>query len=92
MILYAFFEAISSLMRPSSTGPLFVETTLTGRNRTWLADQYFDGGGAYDLGPGAVFTNTDLPTLYQTGRFGEFRYEIPASPATYSIKMHFAEP
>jgi hypothetical protein len=30
-------------------------------------------------------------TLYQSERYGNFRYEIPVSNATYTVVMHFAE-
>ncbi len=30
-------------------------------------------------------------TLYQTERYGAYRYEIPVTNSTYSLKLHFAE-
>jgi len=54
----------------------------------WSPDDYFEGGQL------AVYaepvTGTDDPELYETERWGNFSYAIPASPGRYSITLHFA--
>jgi Malectin domain len=97
-ILYSmeasFLTALSSypsLATLYPSGPSFVETTLTGRNRTWLSDQYYSGGDPYVADSSTVISNTDIPTIYRSQRYGALQYEIPAPSATYAIKIHFAE-
>ena len=54
----------------------------------WSPDSYFDGGqlAAYS----DPVTGTDDPELYETERWGNFSYAIPASPGRYTLLLHFA--
>jgi hypothetical protein len=59
--------------------------------RTWTADQYFIGGNPYTDGTNTI-ANTLDNNLYQTERYGEFRYEIPVpANGSYEVTLHFAE-
>ena len=54
----------------------------------WSPDDYFEGGrlAAY----GEPVTGTDDPELFETERWGNFSYAIPASPGKYSVTLYFA--
>jgi Malectin domain/IPT/TIG domain len=58
--------------------------------RRWESDQYSIGGNTY------VDTSNDIngtldDTLYQSERYGEFKYEIPVPTGSYEVVLHFAE-
>ena len=58
--------------------------------KIWSEDQFFTGGVAF--GPRDVaILNTRDAAIYQTGREGDFRYDIPLKPGTYELRLHFAE-
>lgn len=54
----------------------------------WSPDDHFEGGQL------AVYTSpvsgTDDPELYETERWGNFSYAIPATPGKYAVTLHFA--
>jgi hypothetical protein len=54
----------------------------------WSPDNYFDGGQM------ATYTDpvsgTDDPELYETERWGNFSYAIPAAPGRYTVTLQFA--
>lgn len=54
----------------------------------WGPDNYFEGGQL------AAYTDpvngTDDPEMYETERWGNFSYAIPASPGKYTVVLHFA--
>jgi Malectin domain len=54
----------------------------------WSPDDYFEGGklAAY----GEPVKGTDDPELFETERWGNFSYAIPASPGKYSVTLYFA--
>jgi hypothetical protein len=54
----------------------------------WSPDNYFEGGqlAAYT----APVSGTDDPELYETERWGNFSYAIPATPGKYSVTLYFA--
>jgi hypothetical protein len=54
----------------------------------WGPDNYFEGGqlAAYT----DLVSGTDDPELYETERWGNFSYAIPASPGKYTVVLHFA--
>ncbi len=62
-------------------------TTLN--NVKYQADQFYSGG--------AVVTTADTiegvtkDTLFQSERYGNYKYEVPVTNATYSLKLHFTE-
>ena len=78
-------------MNNTKIGTDYVETTIAGRTRTWLADQYFVGGYEGSADPNQVIANTNHPQIYRTDRFGSFKYEIPLPVGNYEIILHFAE-
>ena len=59
-------------------------------NKTWVADQYFDGGSTYADGSAPV-EGTQDDILYETERVGTFTYSIPVPVGSYSVSLHFAE-
>jgi hypothetical protein len=56
----------------------------------WSADQRFTGGSTYQNG-GASIAGTPDPTLYQSHRYGSFRYDVPVTNGTHTVLLKFAE-
>lgn len=54
----------------------------------WSPDNYFQGGQLATYAP--PVGGTDDPELYETERWGNFSYAIPASPGKYSVTLRFA--
>ncbi len=54
----------------------------------WSPDNYFEGGQLANYT--VMVSGTDDPELYETERWGNFSYAIPASPGKYSVTLHFA--
>jgi hypothetical protein len=67
-------------------GPKFVDSS----GRVWLGDPYFTGGIPFDRSDRKIFRTLD-PDLYDKGREGEFRYDIPVKRGVYELRLHFAE-
>lgn len=56
----------------------------------WGRDRFFRGGDtAVDSTRSISRTSDDA--LYQSRREGEFSYDIPLSPGSYELRLHFAE-
>jgi hypothetical protein len=58
--------------------------------RIWDADRNFTGGSAFSKPLHPIFGTRD-PRLYQSGRSGSFRYDIPLPRGSYELRLHFAE-
>ncbi len=58
--------------------------------RTWNADAYFSGGKAFQRKLAQVGGASD-PTIYHTGREGDFSYDIPLPRGPYEVHLYFAE-
>jgi hypothetical protein len=58
--------------------------------RMWMADRFFQGGRVYETENHAIW-GTREPRIYQSRREGAFQYDIPLSPGTYELRLHFAE-
>ena len=58
--------------------------------RTWIADTMFTGGRK-DARLGREVFDTQDDILYQTSRFGVFRYDIPIPNGDYEVVLHFTE-
>lgn len=56
----------------------------------WRPDAFFSGGYTLER-PRQYFARTEDPAMYQTQRFGEFSYDIPAKPGKYELWLYFAE-
>lgn len=56
----------------------------------WAADNYFSGGEPFHRAV-AQLGRTRNPSIYGAGREGDFSYDIPTSPGTYELRLHFAE-
>ena len=56
---------------------------------TYLADTNFAGGSVYSTIDEITHTLDD--SLYQTERYGNFRYSIPLSNGSYEVTLKFAE-
>ncbi|MFP5226954.1 MAG: malectin domain-containing carbohydrate-binding protein [Acidobacteriota bacterium] len=56
-------------------------------SRWWSPDNYFEGGQmASYVEP---VNGTDDPELYETERWGNFTYAIPAAPGRYAVTLYF---
>ena len=58
--------------------------------RLWLADRFYTGGVARS-DPNHAILGTREPKIYECRRQGTFRYDIPLTPGTYELSLHFAE-
>src|SRR5262249_33870444 len=58
--------------------------------RGWGADRFFSGGSVV-VRPSERVLRTLDPDIYRHVRTGEFRYDIPLSPGSYELHLHFAE-
>jgi hypothetical protein len=54
----------------------------------WSPDNYFDGGQMASYSD--PVNGTDDPEAYETERWGNFSYAIPASPGRYTVTLYFA--
>jgi hypothetical protein len=54
----------------------------------WGPDNDFDGGQLASYTE--PVSGTDDPELYETERWGNFSYAIPAAPGKYTVTLHFA--
>ena len=52
-------------------------------------DRFSTGGAAQAVEEDIAGTDEDA--VYQSERYGDYRYEVPVSDATYSVRLHFAE-
>lgn len=55
----------------------------------YRADRFFTGGTASTTADPIADTSADA--LYQSERYGAFKYEVPVTNSTYSLTLHFAE-
>ena len=55
----------------------------------FLADTLYFGGSTYATG--AAIANTTNDAIYQTERYGNFRYSAPVEDGTYEVTLKFAE-
>jgi len=58
--------------------------------RIWLTDRYFQGGAPFHH-PDHEILRTQDPEIFQSGREGQFAYEIPLDPGIYELRLYFAE-
>jgi len=58
--------------------------------RVWSEDRFFNGGSVYSISNHPILGTRDQ-IVYQNRREGAFRYDIPLKPATYELRLHFAE-
>ena len=57
--------------------------------RIWLSDRFFTGGQTFHRAH--TILRTQDPEIFQTGREGQFAYEIPLKPGIYQLQLYFAE-
>jgi hypothetical protein len=58
--------------------------------QTWAADRYFEGGTPFDS-PRQYLARAFDSKLFQSGRTGEFSYQIPLAKGVYQLRMGFME-
>jgi hypothetical protein len=58
--------------------------------KLWRADRYFSGGRAVEIPTRTIVRAAD-PVYFTHRREGVFSYRIPLSPATYEVRLYFAE-
>ena len=77
----------TTALRINAGGGVYTSPTLG----VFQADTDFTGGTAYMFSIPA--TGTPDPALYQDVRYstGTFSYALPASPGTYTLRLHFVE-
>lgn len=56
----------------------------------WIGDTYSKGGTVF-YRPDREIAGTLDQQMYQHGREGNFRYDIPLQPGAYELHLHFAE-
>ena len=78
----------TAALRINSGGGAYTDTT----GNAWQADADFTGGATWTYQTLAV-TGTSDPSLYRDVRYsgGTFSYSLPATPGTYTLKLHFVE-
>jgi hypothetical protein len=57
--------------------------------RAWRSDRYFTGGKTFNR-PHPILRTQD-PEIFQSGREGQFVYEIPLQAGVYQLQLYFAE-
>ena len=77
--------AVAPAVLINAGGPNFTDSL----GRLWIADANFSGGNTSSTSSAIAGTVED--TLYQTERYGNFSYQIPLTPGTYQVTLHFAE-
>jgi hypothetical protein len=55
----------------------------------WSADTGYSGGGTYHTTN--AISNTSTPPLYQSERYGNFRYQFDVPNGTHTVTLKFAE-
>ena len=73
------------VLAANSGGPAY--TAMDGT--VFSADTAFEGGDVQVSS--RTIANTPDPTLYNTWRWGNFNYRVPALPGPYDVTLHFAE-
>jgi hypothetical protein len=58
--------------------------------QVWSGDRFFRGGSTFKLLVLPIQRTTE-PEIYQSGREGDFQYDIPLKPGVYELRLHFAE-
>ena len=58
--------------------------------KVWDPDAYFAGGSIVSSSVQHIWRTQD-PIIYRNSRQGDFSYNIPLKPATYELRLHFAE-
>ena len=78
----------TTALRINSGGGAYTDTA----GNAWQADADFTGGATWTYQTLAV-TGTSDPSLYRDVRYsgGTFGYTLPATPGTYTLKLHFVE-
>jgi hypothetical protein len=70
-----------------SAGATTTYTDMVGN--VWAPDQFFTGGNGYTTTH--AISGTQAPQVYQSERWGSFRYNIPAANGTYKVSLDFSE-
>lgn len=58
--------------------------------QVWTGDTYSTGGAVFYRPDRQIFGTLD-EQIYQRGRQGDFRYDIPLKPGLYELHLYFAE-
>ena len=58
--------------------------------RHWQPDRYYNGGTAFHRAS-RVIQRTQDPDIFQSGREGQFAYDIPLKQGIYELRLYFAE-
>jgi hypothetical protein len=86
-------DAAGKIAAGSSTVRIIAGSTtsyIDRSGRAWDPDSFFSGGSVL-VRPSERIARTLDPDIYRHLRQGEFRYDIPLSPGSYELHLHFAE-
>jgi hypothetical protein len=84
-ISWSFSTPLGTLVRLNSGDGAYTARS----GAVYAADASFTGGTAFTTGNS--ITRTDDPRLYQSERYGDFRYAIPVANGVYDVRLHFVE-
>jgi len=73
-------------IRVNAGGPEYTDSL----GQIWNADTAFSGGNTF-TSPKPVSAHSKQSALYQTERFGNFRYQFPLPNGLYKVTLKFAE-
>ncbi len=82
-------SAPSTPTQPSTPGAGADAGTEASINAGGSADAYYSGGDTYSTGAGIAGTSAD--GIYQTERYGNFKYAVGLDNGTYDVTLKFAE-
>jgi hypothetical protein len=69
-------------------GPAFTDAVL---HQVWTADRNFSGGSTFKTPNAVTVSSPGEGGLYQSQRYGSFRYDFPVPYGTYVLNLKFAE-
>jgi hypothetical protein len=58
--------------------------------RRWLSDRFFTGGTSFHRASREILRTQDA-AIFESGREGQFAYEIPLRTGIYELRLYFAE-
>jgi hypothetical protein len=61
------------------------------QGRVWQADRYYTGGVSVAVPAGRSYEGLPDPAFVHSYREGAFRYDIPAVPGAYELRLYFIE-
>lgn len=88
LFLLLFFQAAQASPLAINVGGGELVTT---SGQVYVADSFVTGGRISSAGHKQAIANTEDDAVYQTSRFGDFRYAIPLENGGYRVTIQMAE-